>query len=170
MTNEIVAKTELAIASIEPQSELENVVDAIQLLDAIKEWVKEQQESMNLRLIEYLQANGEFQFGSVKYWLGATKPDWKCIDVAACLEAVKIKAECVDADGEAVVDWRLVADCLSANAFKPGATRKFLGDDAGKHFVLPEPKPKVENDAPKPERRAKVEGPSVQTLNLDFLR
>jgi hypothetical protein len=147
---------ELAIASIEQDTPLDDVKAAIVLFDSVEQWLKGQKDVLNEKLIPILKACGGFEIGNFRYFAGKTKPSWKCLDVGDTMKGIFRAAETVDADtGEIGVDWPKVVECLSTNAYKPATTRKLLGKEADKFFKLPEPSDKVEVE-------------KVQKINTDF--
>jgi hypothetical protein len=167
---DIRTRIESAIASIDANTPTDFICNALVMLDAVKQFESDNRKALYAAILPILKDRGPIEIGTVKYYHGFTKPDWKCVDVAKAMEAVKLKAEKVNKEtGEAVVDWSLVADCLSTGAFKPAATREFLGDEADKHFTREDPKGKVERKAPPVERTPKIE-PSVQVIDTKFIR
>ena len=148
---------ELAIASIEPESAIDDVAGAIMLLDSMKQWEKQQREILMDRLLPYIKANGSFEIGPMKYFATIPKTDLKCRNVDEALEAVFRAAETTTADGEIVIDRAKVISVLSSNAFKPAAAVKLLNDTDGKFFYRPPAKEVVKTE-------------KVEVINTDFIR
>lgn len=167
---DIRTRLELMIGNIDPTTSKEDVCAAIVMLDAINQFHREAREALYAKMVPILKERGAIEIGTVKYFHGFTKPDAKCLSVPKALEAIKIKAETVNTEtGEAVVDWDLVCDCLSKNAFRPAAAMKFLGDEADKHFHRDDPVGKVEREPALNERKPKQE-PCVQVIDTQWIK
>lgn len=166
---DIRSTVELAIMSIDVDTPLDDVKEAIVVFNTVAEWVKDQKKKLDERLISVLKTHGRFNIGPLEYWLGFTKPEYKCVDVLRTLIELMKSAEVPGPDGEAVIDWSVIAGCLSSGAFKPATTRKQLPKLADELFFLPEAKAKVEDNAPRDPPKPKGV-PSVQVVNTDFIR
>lgn len=166
---DIRSTVEMAIMSIDADTPLDDVKEAIVVFNAIADWFKDQREKLNGRLIPVLEEHGSFTIGPFLYVLGMTEPKIKCTDVLRTMQELLKSAEVPNADGEAVIDWSVIAGCLSVNAFKPSTTRKQLPKLADELFQLPPSKKKVVCTGPK-EEKATVDGPRVKCINMDFVK
>lgn len=108
--------TQNLIARIEPGTKLEQVCESINLIDAMSARLKELKEQHTEKLVEWIQANGPFEIGSVKYYVG-DRSDTKCLDVHRFVErGLEVTSG----------DLSAVTCCLSSNAVKHGAAKKLL--------------------------------------------
>lgn len=168
--SDIRTRIETAIAEIDEATPNDFICNVLIMLDSVNQFHREAREALYAKMVPILKERGAIEIGTVKYFHGWTKPDAKCLSVPKALEAIKIKAETVNTEtGEAVVDWDLVCDCLSKNAFRPAAAMKFLGDEAGKHFHRDDPVGKVEREPALNERKPKQD-PCVQVLDTQWIR
>ena len=95
------------------------VLDAREFLAELARRVKAMQAEVTDRAVDLLRKSGPVVIGEVKYWAGP-EVDWKPCDMR------KIFAQVLETTGG---DVDAMMGVLSTNAFKPGATRKMIGDD-----------------------------------------
>jgi len=123
MATELQELNSMAIA-INDESSAAQVCEAIDRIDAVKRRIKEIEVTFKDALIEWINLNGDIEIGTKRYYVGTTKKV-KPRDMIRLCEAAITAAE---------GDFETFADSLSANAFKPGACKKLLGDQWGQHF------------------------------------
>ena len=148
----IIDDTKVAIGTVETGLATKyDLLTALGLVARLKEIVKELSASAEAGAIAWIQANGEFQEGSVRYYVAANKTT-KCPDQRAALEAV------LEAGGG---DLDKLAEMLASGAFKPGACRKFLPPEKfAALFVTTETADLKEG----------VAKPRLQVVNTEFQR
>lgn len=112
------------VVAIHDEVEAGQVAAIIDKMDAYKRRIKEIDATLKEALIDWINANGELTLGTKRYYVGSTKKT-KPVDriklTIALIEAVQGDFDSFD-------------EMLSANAFKPGACKKLLGDEWGNHF------------------------------------
>lgn len=106
----------------------EQVLTALEFVKRLGEVQRELKERVNKAAISYIQAHGPIEDGTRKFYVGPNKTT-KCKDLRGTVAAV------LDAAGG---DVDAMVDCLSTDAFKPGATKKLLKDRAGEFFETKE--------------------------------
>ena len=141
----------VSVSRIEPAASMDEVLQSLMLVRFAKQAIAESEAKWKQAAIDWIKANGEIRFGSEKWWVGDSKTT-KCIDVRKTVEALLEKT---------AGDFDHFCTMLSANALKPGACKKLLGDDFKDHFKI-EVKEKLETDGSKVDQ--------LQTMNEDFLR
>lgn len=124
MSQDIVAVTRESINDAVQFGSQENVLLALGYAKRLRELAKELTDQAEQAAIGYIKEHGEFAVGETRYYVGVRK-DTKCKDAKAVLAAV---LEVTGGDLDAV------NECLSSGAWKPGATKKVLGDAAVQHF------------------------------------
>lgn len=98
---------------------------ALDLAAKFKEAAREVSERVNKAVLaRLLPSNGELTMGPKKWYVGKEKTV-KCRNVRSAVEAL------MQATGG---DYDRFVECLSSNAFKPAATMKALGENAGECF------------------------------------
>lgn len=122
---------------------LEEVLTTLQKLEFMQGQIKALKSSLDARLVEYIQANGDIQIGTRRLYVG-TKKTTKCVDVQAAVKAIL-----EDCGG----DVDMMARCLSSDALKFGASKTVL---------KPENYDKFFKVTPKTELREGVETPVKQ--------
>lgn len=107
--------------------------------------------------IKVIDAQGDIEFGTVRYYVSVDKGEPKCKDNEKLLDAL------LNVTGG---DMKAVSTCMSTGAFKPGACRDRLGDEWGKHFSVEDKKKLKEGsvNTPKPPER------SLQRFDSQFMR
>lgn len=85
-----------------------------QAIDFAREFLKAIEAAAKAHTEAYLQLNGEFQVGDIKYYLGKNRTT-KCRDVKAALDKLL-----------GIFSVEQIAQSLSANALKPGQVRTYL--------------------------------------------
>jgi hypothetical protein len=165
-------RIEIAVASVEQDTPIDDVKAAICLFNAMEEWLDGQKEKLYAKLIPIIQAQGTFTIGPLLYSVGFTKPTVKCTDVGRVLDELMRLPEIVNQEtGETTIDWPTIKSCMSSGAWKPATTQKLLPPALAKElFVLPEPKAKLVVTGPDDEKPVKDAGPKLQVVNLDFVR
>ena len=111
--------------SIHTDMSQDEVMEILNHIAFMREEVKAIYNMGQSALLEYIQANGSFEFNGNTYTAGKTK-SVKCIDQGQCLEAV-LEATGGDVDA--------IKKVLSTDAFKPTATMAVLGKAAEDHFT-----------------------------------
>jgi hypothetical protein len=132
-------------------------VDQVAMVAGQLEWLerkaKEVRRELESRMVEKIQAHGEFTIGMTRFYVG-DKKDVKCRDAAKALDKVLEVA---------AGDMEQAAACLSANAFKHGTVRVMF-EDAGRLELFDE----LLETTYTPELR---EGkPKLQKQNLAFAK
>lgn len=114
----------LAIDECTAQDDLAAIVNRVEFM---KSAIREIDQQLKAALLEWLNAEPgrSLEIGPVRYYVG-TKKKTVAGDAEKLLDAL------FTATGG---DFQKVADCLGANAFKPGACRNPLGDDWAAHFT-----------------------------------
>ncbi len=104
----------------------EQVITIMDQMACMAASIKEVQASHNAALLEWIQANGSFEFGG-KTYIAGKKKSTRCTNDAACLEAI------MEATGG---DWEAFKAALKSQPVKPGAAKGLLGDDWDNHFEV----------------------------------
>lgn len=118
---------QVAVSLVAVNSPVEQVMDLREKLAFMAGQIKALQQSMDARLMEWIEANGAITIGTRKIYVG-TKKDTKCKDLKPALVAL------LEASGG---DWEAFAECLSSNAIKYGAAKTVLGEDVwAQHFEV----------------------------------
>lgn len=120
----------------------DQVLTALEFVKRLGEVQRELKERVNKAAIKYIQANGDIQDGTRRFFVGPNKTT-KCLDLRKTVEAVLTAA---GGDIDALVD------VLSTDAFKPGATKKLIKDKAKDLFETKETN-KLELEQAKPEMK-----------------
>lgn len=123
MTDEL-AIYETAALSIVEDMELDKVKEIMDVIDGAFRAMKEIKAKKDAALLEWIQANGEFEFGGNKYYVGRKKTV-KCYDLSGCVESILSAAE---------GDWDEFVKSLSANAIKQAAAKTLLGEEEWKKY------------------------------------
>ena len=125
MNTAIIQTTADAIELVESGlASAEQVMEGKEFVDALKALARDLDAKFDAAAIKWIQANGEITSGTRRLYVGPNKTT-KCKDVKATVGAV------LDACGG---DLEQFTECLSSGAFKPGATKKLLGDKADALF------------------------------------
>jgi hypothetical protein len=120
-------RTIKALEGIRDEPELataEQIVTALDLVDMLKEAVDALGEQAEAAAIRYINANGDIEVGTVRYYVGTTRTT-KVVDAAATC------AELLDRVGG---DFKEFTATLVAQPFKPNAARTVLGDSYNRFF------------------------------------
>ena len=110
--------------SITADMSIEQVMDIRNDLMVIEDRVREAKKSLNAALMEYIEANGPFQVGEVKYYVGEKKKT-VCVDVPTCIEALLTRLG---------GDFGEFCKLLASQPLKPGAARGVLEKEWDQHF------------------------------------
>ena len=94
----------------------DDALTALMFAKRLKEVARELSEQVEAGVIKLINRQGEIVDGSVRYYVGVVNTI-KCLDVKATLEAI------LEASGG---DCDAAVACMSANAWKPGASKKLL--------------------------------------------
>ena len=116
--------TALTITTIHEGSTIDQVLETMNQIDIVLERAKEAKASFNADLLEWVQANGPFEFNGKKYFVGKKKKT-RCVNVAATIEAILDRL-----DG----DFNEFVQLLASQPIKHGAAREVLGEDWTIHF------------------------------------
>lgn len=119
MNHELLKRTDIASGELCPESTQDEVCQAIQFRDALKEATRVLSERVEAGVIAWIEKNGEFAIGETRYYVGPNKST-KCKDLPATLKAVLVATE---------GDVEAVCRALSSSAFKHGACRELLPAD-----------------------------------------
>lgn len=112
-----------SITDATPAEELHNMIG---VCADLRKALKECEDRAWLALEERVRQLGDLTIGHIRYYIGK-ETKVKCKSVRNAVEAV-LKATGGDADK--------FTECLSANAFKPGATRDmFLAEGVGEFYT-----------------------------------
>jgi hypothetical protein len=120
----ILARTSISTVESNPVATKEDVLTALNFTKRLRELAKELSDQAEAASIAWIQANGEIIDGDIRFYVAVNKTH-KCKDVKATLAALLEKSG---------GDLDSVTECMSTNAWKPGETKKRLGDDADKFF------------------------------------
>jgi nucleoside phosphorylase len=144
---------EAGVWTITADTPVEDIADVMGKLEWLIRRAKEVKDELESRMVEKIQAHGEFTIGMTRFYVG-DKKDVKCRDAAKALDKVLEVA---------AGDMEQAAACLSANAFKHGTVRVMF-EDAGKLELFDE----CFETTYTPELR---EGkPKLQKANLAFVK
>jgi RNAse (barnase) inhibitor barstar len=142
--------TETAIAEIAGgKLDVERIRDIRQAIDLAKQQVRRLEDMWDSAMLEHVQAVGPVVIGDVKYYAGVKKST-KCRDVRQTLAMFL-----------AVSDIDTLADCLSSNAFKPGAARLAIAPDQWDECFVVEEQAELKEGKPVK---------SLQSINTRFLK
>lgn len=145
----IIEETQLAISTIEtPIATRDEVLAALNIVARLKAMTRELSENFEKSAIEWIKANGEFSDGEIRYYVAPNKTH-KCKDTKAVLGAL------LEACGG---DLDAVSECFASGAWKPGETKKRLGDRASEFFETVET----------PDLKTGVAKPRLQVVNTAF--
>jgi hypothetical protein len=111
---------EAGVWTITADTPVEDIADVLGKLEWFIRRAKDVKDELESRMVEKIQAHGEFVIGDVRYFVGTAKTV-KCIDPKTTLE------EILTTSGG---DVGKLVNCLSANAFKYGTVRRFF-EEAG---------------------------------------
>ena len=106
-------------------NEVEAAINALGYVEQLKKIAKELHDQAKQKLqdiLEHDKANGgdgEVNVGTTRFYVGATKTTKPSKPMPAMLERIM---------DETHGDFDAVARCLSSSAFKPGQTKKEIGD------------------------------------------
>jgi len=139
MVSDFFGRAIAKVASLSPDTPLEQLLQTRELCKAIQDRAKELGASIEDATGEYLKANGDFEYGGVRYYYGVSRTK-KCRDIRATVEAI------FDAAGG---DFDVFIQALSSNALKPGACANILDEETfAEHFDVIE-KTDVKTGKPK---------------------
>lgn len=134
----------------EPPERFLEILGRIQVL---REALEEVRGVVEQAAVEWIRSNGELHDGTKRYYIGTTKRT-RCKDRGATLQAV------MDAAGG---DMELVVSTLASDAFKHGACRQILSDEAYSSLFTTSEVEKLEEGASKSE-------PKLQVFDSAFAR
>lgn len=125
MNHQLLASTDHALTLIESgQATREEILQAMDFIALLKEATKLLASRMEQASIEWISQNGEITNGDLRYYIGSNR-EYRCNNPTDALDKL------LNAAGG---DLSMVAGCLSAAAWKPGATRTALGEEAFKEL------------------------------------
>lgn len=130
----------------------EEVLNALNFMDALSEATRELKARLEAAAIKWIEANGELEFGDIRYYVGPNKTT-KCLNLSGTLEAL------LTATGG---DFEAVVRCLSTSAFKHGACREALPESEYNALFKTEEVMDLKEGKPK--------GPRLQKVNERFLK
>ena len=123
--NEIAPPKLTAELMIDAESPVGEIVLKHGRIQDAKRYIKAWEAQFEAAMIEWIDANGDFEINGVRYYVGPEKKV-KCIHLKAALEALMEKCG---------GDWDVFVGCLSSNALKPGAAREVFGAEFDTHFA-----------------------------------
>lgn len=150
-TKDIIIEAREAISTISdnPVATRDDVLTALNFTRRLRELARELTDQAEAAAIEWINQNGEFTDGDTRYYVAPNKAH-KCKSVKDTLAAV------LEVSGG---DLDTVVKCLSSSAWKPGETKKTLGDRADEFFETVETA----------ELRTGVGAKRLQAVNTKFL-
>ena len=146
---------ELAVSTIDDGATLDLIGDTLGKLDFLKEQIRLAEHDLKARLVEYIKANGEFQLGPIRYYIGPDR-ETKCTNLRGCVEAVLV---------ETGGDVDAFTCLLSMNAFKPGACKKLLPLSKYSELFLTTEKTRLKQGEPEGPPQ-----PQLQKVDQRFIR
>jgi hypothetical protein len=135
----LLAAADSAVGSIETDSPVEAVLEAMDRVAALKEQTRLLAELLEARVIAWIETNGDIENGDVRYYVGPNKTT-RCNDLRATLTAL------LDACGG---DMQEVCRHLSTSAFKPGACRETLAESDYAELFITAETPDLKEGKPK---------------------
>lgn len=130
------------VSDLTLEENLDTVIDLYHRSIAVLSVAKEVKEKAAQKLAQWIEKNGEFTIGEIRYYVGVTK-DYKPTSMRAAVDAL------LTATGG---DLDAFIEALSSNAIKPGHARKVLGEQFESVFVTTE---KLDVLTGKPKRELK---------------
>src|SRR5437588_4950791 len=79
-----IAQLEAQADEIEPSVPMAQVAEALERLEFLKEVVRNLQQRLEPRVIEWIRNNGDIEYGHLRYYVGAKKRT-RCIDTCGTL-------------------------------------------------------------------------------------
>lgn len=117
---------QVAVSRIEPTSPIDEVAQAMGMLENLMRRGRELKAELEAKVIEHIEANGPLTIGPMLTKVVAYEPETKCQDVPGAVEAIMATERGFAALGE----------CLSVNAVKHGAAKRVLSaEDYERLFV-----------------------------------
>jgi hypothetical protein len=154
-------RIEMAVLEVEPTTHLEALQMTWTILSAFKEFVKNAEDKLKPKTVEWIKVNGEFMIADERFYVGVEK-EKKCFDMrGAVLAILGSPKELIDSGTGEVVPLDTLMDCLSSNAFKPATAMKQLGDESKKFFKIVEKSTLKRDETPRSE---------LQRVNELFLK
>lgn len=132
---------ELAVDGLDTGASVDSVLSAMMKVAAIKEWVRQQSETLDMRVVEWIQANGEIVNGTVRWYVG---PKRKTILAKLAEEALRVLIEQKGIE-------HVAQNYLSANWFKHGAIKDEMPDEYKLLFTVIE-EPELKEGKAKPQK------------------
>lgn len=139
----------VALALTEKEPTLEQIDQAYNLIEIMRDFVKNAQAHFKAVVIAYLKNNGSFTLGSKEFFLGETKKvQPKALEKVLDAILVKVGGDIQEAAGY-----------VSINGFLPGKCKKLFADEPGRFEELFEEK---KSDA--------IKEKELQILDTRFLK
>ena len=148
--NDIIKAIQNALLDAEVDPTIDDICTAIEICKRLKEVAREFDERAKELAKAYVVANGPFEANGIRYYV-ATEKKTKCNDVRAMMEAA------LNGSGG---DVDRICGLLSTNAWKPGACKKFLGDQFEEFWTV--------TDAVDLKTK-EVKPPALQIVNTQFI-
>jgi hypothetical protein len=117
-------RLEADVLAVAPELTVEQVADTLGRLDYMAERIKKLKADLEPRLFAYVDANGPFEIGPMRYCI-KTEKKTKCVNVPGALNAL------LDA---CAGDFDELCKSLSASPIKYGDARTRLGDEKWSQF------------------------------------
>ncbi len=119
MSDDGLFEIQTSIDAITDKADAQIILDLINKVDWIGSRSRELKKELEPKLIAWIEANGDIEVGTVRYYIGNNKKD-KCNDLPLTVQAL------FTACGG---DFETFCSVLSANAIKAGAAKKLIGED-----------------------------------------
>lgn len=150
--NNIITVCESSLLAAELEPTRDDVLLALNNCKRLKELATEYGKRAEELLTKYVEQNGEFTDGGVRYYVAVEKK-YKCNDVREMVETALVRTG-GDVDAMCLL--------LSSNAFKHGACKKLLGEDFQKFWTVSEAVD-LKTGAPKGKRLQIVDTQFIKT-------
>ncbi len=105
----------------------DRVLELYELVQGIKQRIQTIDADLKAAMIEWINANGQIQYGTKRFYVGTKKTTVNTSNTLAIVNAV------LNASGG---DIEPVVNAMVANPFKKSATQEILGDQWGEHFEV----------------------------------
>lgn len=138
------------VLTITTRDHVERVSVLLDRVKAAKDLIRQIEQYLTEKMIEYIDANGEITIGDVRYYVGPKKIT-KCIDVPGAVAALLIASE---------GDFGKLCEFFTSQPLKYGACKEPLGDQWDQFFRVEEVQDLKEG---KPKK-------ALQSVNTKFLR
>lgn len=112
-------ETEMMVLSLSPEVTIEQIAAALNRVEALKDFVRELDGHLKDAMKQWIEANGQdIEIGTKRWYLAPEKKVKERDPAQTCQTLLEVTGG----------DFGRMGECLSANAFKPGAIRKLLAE------------------------------------------